>query len=116
MTTEPKKDFATEGGHWYDGKTGEARYTITGKNGKERNTTLADARKLGLVPSVTTITKILDRPGLKPYFRKQMFESCLTTPRPAGMSDLDFFNECCKWADEHASLAAEAGTRVHGEI
>ena len=111
----PTKDFATEGGHWY-AKTGEPRYTIIGANGKERPTTLWDARKLSLVPSVTTITKILDRPGLKPYFRKQMFEASLTTPRPAGMTDTDFFNECCKWADEHASLAAAAGTRVHGEI
>ena len=111
-----KKDFATESGHYYDAKTGEPRYTITGKNGKLRNTTLRDARTLGLVPSVTTITKILDKPGLKPYFRKQMFDSCLTTPRPVGMSDENFYDECCKWANEHASLAAEKGTAVHGAI
>ena len=116
MSDPIKKDFATEGGHWYDAKTGEARYSIIGANGKERGTTLRDARKFGYVPSVTTVTKIMDKPGLKPYFRKQMFESCLTTPRPVGMTDADFFIECCKWADEHASLAAEAGTKVHGAI
>jgi len=33
-----------EGGHWYDAQ-GEARHTIVGKNGKERKTTLRDARK-----------------------------------------------------------------------
>ena len=50
-------DFASESGHWYDA-TGAARYTITGKNGKERPTTLRDARELGLVPSVTSILRL----------------------------------------------------------
>jgi hypothetical protein len=49
-------EFATSGGHWY-GLDGTPRYTITGKNGKERNTTLRDARVMNLVPSVTTIIR-----------------------------------------------------------
>ena len=42
----------SESGHWYD-HTGESKYTIVGKNGKERPTTLRDARKHCYVPSVT---------------------------------------------------------------
>ena len=34
----------SESGHWYT-EEGEPKYTIIGANGKERNTTLADARK-----------------------------------------------------------------------
>ena len=44
----------SESGHWYD-KEGEPRYTIIGANGKERNTTLRDAKKKGYVPSVTSV-------------------------------------------------------------
>ena len=54
----------SESGHWYT-KTGEPMYTIVGANGKERNTTLADAKKLDLVPSVTTILGIVAKPALE---------------------------------------------------
>lgn len=60
-------DFVAESGHWYD-KDGRPAYTqivATGKNkGGERPTTVRDARKLSLLPSVTTISSILDKPAL----------------------------------------------------
>ena len=46
-----------EGGHWYT-RTGAPMYTVKGANGKERNTTLRDARKYDLVPLVTTILNV----------------------------------------------------------
>ena len=36
--------FTSESGHWYT-QEGEPMYTIIGANGKERNTTLRDAKK-----------------------------------------------------------------------
>ena len=45
---------ASESSHWYT-REGAPKYTVEAKNGNPRNTTLADARKLNLVPSVTTI-------------------------------------------------------------
>jgi len=47
--------------HWYETKTGEPRYTVIGANGKERDTTLSDAKKLKLLPSCTTIIGQLDQ-------------------------------------------------------
>ena len=47
--------YKSEAGHWYD-RAGEPMYTIIGANGKERNTNLRDAKSLGLVPSVTTVS------------------------------------------------------------
>src|SRR5690349_12080652 len=38
--------------HWYT-RSGEPMYTVTAKDGSQRKTDLRDARKLGLVPSVT---------------------------------------------------------------
>ena len=56
-------DHAKENGHWYQ-KDGSPAYMIVGKNGKERPTTLRDARKLGFVPSVTTIIGCADKPPI----------------------------------------------------
>ena len=53
----------SEKGHWYT-LEGKPLYTLVGKNGKERNTNLRDARKLNLVPSVTTILDVAAKPGL----------------------------------------------------
>jgi hypothetical protein len=107
--------IATESGHWYT-RDGQPCYEIAGKDGTLRGTTLRDARKLNLYPSVTTVCSVLDKPGLKQYFRREMFSATATTPRLPGMTDEDYFAECCKWADEHSMLAREAGTDVHASL
>lgn len=106
----------SEAGHWYDSKTGEPRYTIVGKNGKERPTTLRDARKLNLVPSVTTITRVMDKPGLTRYLQRQMFDATATTARREGEADNDYFTRCLAWANEHKEKAAARGTALHGDV
>ena len=56
--------YKSEAGHWYT-RDGEPMYTIIGANGKERNTTLRDAKKEGFVPSVTTILGMVAKPSLE---------------------------------------------------
>ena len=53
------KEKQQDTGHWYT-KDGAPAYTVEGKTGV-RNTTLRDARKLGLIPSVTTIISIMEK-------------------------------------------------------
>ena len=48
---------AAESVHWYRGDNGQPQYTVKAKDGSDRPTTLRDARKLNLVPSVTTVMK-----------------------------------------------------------
>ena len=88
--------------HYYDPRTGEL---IDGD--------LRQARKVGGLPSPTTVLKILSSPGLKWYFRRQMFESAATTPRLPGQSDDEYFNACCRYADEHGKTARDAGGDFH---
>ncbi len=78
--------ITSESGHWYtiDGKP---KYTIVGKNGKERNTTLRDARKLNLVPSVTTILDVAAKPGLVNWQVNQGIQAALTLPRKVDETD-----------------------------
>ena len=69
--------FTSESGHWY-AQDGEPMYTIIGANGKERNTTLRDAKSLGLVPSVTTILGMIAKPSLENWKINHALNSALT--------------------------------------
>ena len=57
------KEHAKENGHWYD-RSGNPAYTYINKKGEEKPTTLREARKLNLVPSVTTIISCASAPQL----------------------------------------------------
>jgi hypothetical protein len=90
------------GNHYYHPTTGEL---IDGD--------LRQARKVNALPSPTTVLNILGSPGLKYYFRKQMWEATATTTRMPNESDDDFFDRCCRWADEHGQAARDKGGDFH---
>lgn len=108
-------DFAKESGHWYT-QSGEPAYTIIGRNGKLRNTTLRDAKKEGLVPSVTTILRLIAKPGLEIWKQKQIALAALTLPRNEGESLDDFLVRVMRDAQEEAKQAADKGTAIHAQI
>ncbi len=107
--------YASESGHWYD-ELGRPCYTIIGKNGVERGTTLRDARTMGLYPSVTTITKCAAAPGLVNWFIDQAILAALTLPREPGESDESFLARIKRDSKEQARKAADRGTEIHGAI
>jgi len=109
------KDFASESGHWY-AKDGTPAYTIVGKNGKERPTTLRDGRALGLVPSVTTILSVLAKPGLENWKQNQILMAALTMPRVDGETEQEYIARIIRDSKEQGMKAAEEGTRIHGAI
>jgi hypothetical protein len=113
MATEAFKDFATEAGHWYDA-SGQPAYTIIGANGKERNTTLRDARKLGLFPSVSGILQLEAKPALTRWMVQQALMSALTLPRLPAESDDAFLDRALQDSKEQARKAASRGTYLHG--
>jgi hypothetical protein len=106
---------AAESLHWY-GRDGSPQYTVTAKNGNQRATTLADARKMNLVPSVTTIIKSAASPGLEAWKLNQMLLAALTLPRIDGEPEEEFVQRVVKDSKEHAKMAAERGTAVHSAI
>lgn len=106
-------DFASQAGHWYK-PDGSAAYTIIGKNGRERNTTLRDARELGLFPSVTAILKIEAAPALTNWMVNQAALACVTLPRLAGEDDDSFIKRALEDSKQQAKKAAERGTYLHG--
>jgi hypothetical protein len=105
----------SEAGHWYR-KNGEPAYTMIGKNGAERPTTLRDARKEGLVPSVTTIIRCAAAPGLTNWMIDQAIMAALTLPRLEGENDADFMARVKADSKEQARKAAERGTQIHAIV
>lgn len=106
---------AAESLHWY-GRDGTPQYTVTAKNGNQRATTLADARKMSLVPSVTTIIKSAASPGLEAWKLNQMLLAALTLPRIENEPEEEFVQRIVKDSKEHAKMAAERGSAVHSAI
>jgi hypothetical protein len=118
-----------ESGRWYDPTTRKCVTEITGKNGKARKPNIADAAKLGLLPSVTTTFQVLAKPGLTTWFNKCLIEACLTLPKKDDES-LDAFairvqadaetiaqNACATGKDFHTAAENywKAGTLVTGD-
>ena len=111
-----KEKFVAEQGHWYCAKTGEPRYTIIGKNGKERNTTLRDAREHNLVPSVTTLLSQLNKPGLTNWLNQQLLLAALTLPRKEGESEEDYIDRIMIDSKSASREASQRGTDIHAVI
>ncbi len=98
--------------HWYD-KAGKPCYEQQTLKGGLRATDLRDARKQGLVPSVTTVLGILDKPALTNWKVDQGILAALTLPRMDGESEQSFLSRIKTDSKEQAKRAAEEGTRIH---
>ncbi len=106
---------SSENTHWY-GQDGSPQYTVTAKDGQQRPTTLRDARKLNLVPSVTTILKVAAKPGLDVWKNEQLLLAALTLPRVPGETEKEFIARVVTDSKATGKLAAEQGTRIHESI
>ena len=107
--------YVAESGHWYD-QDGNPAYTIIGANGSERNTTLRDARKLKLVPSVTTILGVAAKPALENWKVDQAILAA-TTLEQHNSETLEEFRSRIKWqSKQEGKKAAERGTEIHAQI
>lgn len=105
----------TEAGHWY-ARNGTPVYTVIGKNGKERPTTLRDAKKLLLVPSVTGIIKMAHSEGLERWKQQQVLLAALTLPRRPHEPDTEFCRRVMEDSTEQTRKASERGTAIHAAI
>lgn len=112
---DTSKTFASDSGHYYY-PDGRPCYTVIGKNGKERATTLRDARTLGLVPSVTTIIRCAAAPGLEQWKIRQALMSALTLPRVGGETEDEYLKRVQQDWQEEGRAAADKGMQIHAAI
>jgi hypothetical protein len=101
--------------HWYQ-QDGRPAYTVKAKDGSDRATTLRDARKFNLVPSVTTVLRIMAKPGLDIWKQEQMLLAALTLPRAPDESEKSFIARIVHDSKDTARQAADRGTRIHESI
>lgn len=84
-----------------------------------RATTLADARKLNLLPSVTTILSLLEKPALTLWRVEQAALAVLTAPRKDG-EELDAFVlrvlHTEEQQHEERDIARDRGIAIHDAI
>lgn len=116
MVALATETVAKEAGHWYDSRDGSPRYTIIGVNGKERNTTITDARKFGFVPSVTTVLSMLDKPGLNIWRETQAMLAVMRLERRANETTESYLSRARVEARRDVNRARERGTSLHGDI
>jgi hypothetical protein len=99
--------------HWYD-RNGLPRYEVVTNGGMVRRpTTLADGRKNGWLPSVTTVLSVLAKPQLENWKVNQGILAALTLPRSEGESESAYISRILADSKAQAIAAAEEGTRIH---
>lgn len=113
---ELKAQSVFDGGHWYTAD-GQAAYEQPKADGSgTRPTTLRDARKLGLLPSVTTILGTLDKPQLTLWKVKTAIRAADSLPRNEGEEVEAWVDRVVEKAAEPVAEAADLGTRIHAAI
>ena len=113
LTEKPKRGG---GGHWYT-REGKAKHTMPRAKGDgERNTTLRDAKKHGLYPSVTTLLGLFAKPGLQRWKDDQLLRVAFDNPPKLDESYEGYANRCLVMHEKPVEEAASFGTKVHDAI
>ena len=102
--------------HWYF-PDGTPLHDVARADGKgKRPTSLRDARKLGLFPSVTNVLSILAKPGLDVWRQEQAILAAITLPRNEGETLDDFAKRVVIDMHSEVGRAADLGSAVHAAI
>lgn len=99
-------------GHWYD-REGNPRHFIIGAGGLSRPATLADARKLGLMPGFSGVDKMIYNHFLQRWIKDQAVLAALTLARGPDESDKDYLARIDRDGASRAVEAAAEGKRIH---
>jgi hypothetical protein len=115
LATVETGQYLSESGHYYQ-QDGTPAYTIVGANGKTRKTTLRDAKKHGLLPSITTILGVLEKPGLNRWRERLIVEHTDDTDRLLGEHTDAYIRRIFEKHQKITQAAADRGTRVHAVL
>lgn len=103
------------GSHWYL-PDGTPYHTVKAKDGSDRNTTLADARKVKALPSVNGIVRVLAAPGLETWKQQQVVMSAATNPRQPDEPEDLWVDRVIGAAMAQVGEAAALGSKIHKAI
>ena len=106
------KLFSPDKAHWYQ-RDGVPLHTVLSAKSVPRPTTLRDARKLGLLPSVTNILGVIAKPELTAWLQEQAVMAALTLPRRPGDTEDAFARRVVEDSQTTRDGAADFGTAFH---
>lgn len=113
VAAEVKTGLAGEGSHWY-AKDGTAVYEVPRADGKGyRPATLRDARKLGLLPGLTSVIKVMAAPGLERWKQENLLLAAATLPKQDGEEVEQWMQRVREDAWAQGEKARETGTAIH---
>ena len=102
--------------HWYF-PDGTPLHDVPRADGKgTRPTSLRDARKLGLFPSVTNVLSVLAKPGLEAWKQEQAIMAALTLPRNEDEPLDAFARRVVADMSSEVGRAADLGSSIHAAI
>lgn len=111
------KLFSTDSAHWYQRDGVPLHFVASAKDasptGALRPTTLRDARKLGLVPSVTNILGVIAKPDLTAWLQEQAVMAALTLPRLRNETEDAFAQRVVADSQATRNDAADFGAAFH---
>lgn len=110
-----KEPRASESNHWYT-REGVPQYTVEAAKGGMRNTTLRDARKMNLVPSVTTVLNVAAKPALVAWLQQQVLLAALTLPKKEDEAEDQYIERIMHDSKQQGRDAADLGTDIHAAI
>lgn len=105
----------SESTHWY-WPDGRPAYDVPGAKGQPVRPDVRHARKLGLLPSVTTVMRVFAKPALERWLRTQYVLAALTLPRHPGESDSSYMQRLDEDARAWTEERADEGTAIHKAI
>lgn len=101
--------------HFYD-VDGNSAHELIGANGKLRSTTIRDARKLGLVPSVSTVKDVGIGYNIMAWMLNLLLESTIKLPYNNSLTEKDWKADVMKHYNINRQKAAERGTEIHDKL
>ena len=105
-----------KGAHWYT-QDGVPMHRVMKADGSgDRATTLKDARRLGLLPSVTGVIGVLARPSLESWKMKQVAQAAMRMPKAETESEEYWVRRVIEGAFEQVEDAADVGSSVHAAL
>jgi hypothetical protein len=106
---------SAESSHWYH-RDGTPCHEITAKTtGLPRPTTVADARKLNLIPSVTNILNMKTKPALVTWLQDNAIRAAISTARGPDEPEDAWIARIVAESARIGREAAEWGTLLHAE-
>jgi len=104
-------------GKWYD-RAGNLVMEVPSADKKKMvKPTIKHARKLGLLPSVTSVIQdTLASYSILEYAKRQVALAALVTPKQPDQTDDDYIALLLAKSEEHKDACADIGKAIHGDI